>query len=82
MLLKAWKCYVPFGDFLSGDSRREKIGNEGFGYDPIFIPDGETRTFGEMTPDEKNRISHRAIAFEKLKEFLYHYSLSNNKERI
>ena len=41
-------------------------GEQGHGYDPIFQPDGETRTFGEMSSDEKNRISHRARAFEKL----------------
>jgi XTP/dITP diphosphohydrolase len=38
-------------------------GTHGFGYDPIFIPAGETRTFGEMLPDEKEAISHRALAF-------------------
>jgi XTP/dITP diphosphohydrolase len=41
-------------------------GSQGFGYDPIFIADGETLTFGEMDPDEKHAISHRARAFEKL----------------
>ncbi|GBR07597.1 RdgB/HAM1 family non-canonical purine NTP pyrophosphatase [Acetobacter oeni] len=39
-------------------------GNEGHGYDPVFIPAGETRTFAEMSDAEKNRISHRARAFE------------------
>ncbi|HEX2920975.1 MAG TPA: RdgB/HAM1 family non-canonical purine NTP pyrophosphatase [Bacteroidales bacterium] len=47
-----------------------KRGDAGFGYDPVFIPDGETRTFAEMSLDEKNKISHRARAFQKLKEFL------------
>ena len=41
-------------------------GVKGFGYDPIFIPDGDTRTFGEIEPDEKHAISHRAIAFRQL----------------
>jgi len=41
-------------------------GSFGFGYDPIFVPDGETRTFGEMDPAEKERISHRARAFTRL----------------
>ncbi len=41
-------------------------GDKGFGYDPMFIPDGYDITFGEMDPDEKYRISHRARAFEKL----------------
>jgi XTP/dITP diphosphohydrolase len=41
-------------------------GERGFGYDPIFLPDGYDLTFGEMDPDLKHRISHRARAFEKL----------------
>jgi XTP/dITP diphosphohydrolase len=41
-------------------------GDRGFGYDPMFLPDGYELTFGEMDPDEKHRISHRARAFEKL----------------
>jgi XTP/dITP diphosphohydrolase len=40
-------------------------GAKGFGYDPIFVPDGGTLTFGEMEPDEKHAISHRAKAFAK-----------------
>jgi XTP/dITP diphosphohydrolase len=43
-------------------------GENGFGYDPIFVPEGETRTFGEMPPDEKDRLSHRARAVAKLRE--------------
>jgi XTP/dITP diphosphohydrolase len=39
-------------------------GRNGFGYDPIFVPQGHALTFGEMAPDEKHRMSHRAIAFE------------------
>lgn len=42
-------------------------GNEGFGFDPIFLPDGETETFGEMDPARKHAMSHRADAFAKLK---------------
>ncbi|MBA2918511.1 RdgB/HAM1 family non-canonical purine NTP pyrophosphatase [Sphingomonas sp. MAH-20] len=45
-------------------------GNGGFGYDPMFVPNGYDQTFGEMDPDEKHRISHRAMAFEKLKAAL------------
>jgi XTP/dITP diphosphohydrolase len=41
-------------------------GTRGFGYDPIFVPDGHEKTFGEMDPDLKHAISHRARAFEKL----------------
>jgi XTP/dITP diphosphohydrolase len=42
-------------------------GENGFGYDPIFVPEGETETFGEMDPARKHAISHRAVAFAKLK---------------
>ncbi|MEW5705392.1 MAG: XTP/dITP diphosphatase [Actinomycetota bacterium] len=45
-------------------------GERGFGYDPLFIPEGETRTVAEMSADEKNKISHRGKAFRKLKEKL------------
>lgn len=45
-------------------------GDKGFGYDPLFIPDGYDITFAEFDASEKNRISHRARAFEKLMEFL------------
>jgi XTP/dITP diphosphohydrolase len=41
-------------------------GTNGFGYDPIFMPDGDTRTYGEMTADEKNATNHRAVAFKKM----------------
>jgi XTP/dITP diphosphohydrolase len=43
-------------------------GERGFGYDPIFVPDGYTMTFGEMAPEDKHHISHRARAFAKLAE--------------
>ncbi|MCA3699105.1 MAG: non-canonical purine NTP pyrophosphatase, partial [Brevundimonas sp.] len=45
-------------------------GGRGFGYDPIFVPDGRDQTFGEMDPIEKDAMSHRAIAFRKLKAAL------------
>jgi len=45
-------------------------GSQGFGYDPIFVPKGETRSFGQMTLQEKNRYSHRRIAADKLVAFL------------
>jgi XTP/dITP diphosphohydrolase len=41
-------------------------GDRGFGYDPMFVPEGYSQTFGEMAPAEKHRISHRAKAFQKL----------------
>jgi XTP/dITP diphosphohydrolase len=45
-------------------------GDRGFGYDPIFVPEGETETFGEMAPDKKVPMTHRALAFQRLKAFL------------
>jgi XTP/dITP diphosphohydrolase len=62
-----------FEGIVNGTIIKEKRGIEGFGYDPIFLPDGKTRTFAEMELSEKNTISHRALAFEKLKKFLVHY---------
>ena len=46
-------------------------GDRGFGYDPIFVPEGETLTFGEMEPAAKDALSHRTRAFEKLKAALF-----------
>ena len=43
-------------------------GSNGFGYDPIFVADGQTRTFGEMEPQAKHAMSHRAVAFAKFSE--------------
>jgi XTP/dITP diphosphohydrolase len=45
-------------------------GDKGFGYDPIFVPEGETETFGEMAVEKKLPLTHRALAFQKLKAFL------------
>lgn len=45
-------------------------GSDAFGFDPIFIPDGQTKTYGEMTREEKRAVSHRSLALAKLKEFL------------
>ncbi len=63
------KEYLFEGE-INGTIIREKRGTGGFGYDPIFIPDGKASTFAEMSLAEKNTISHRARAFMKLKEFL------------
>jgi XTP/dITP diphosphohydrolase len=59
-----------FDGTVNGTIRTQKAGNDGFGYDPIFEPEGYSITFAEMTLEEKNRISHRAIAMEKLIAFL------------
>lgn len=68
-----------FEGIVEGTIINEKKGKEGFGYDPVFVPDGKNTTFAEMDLSEKNTVSHRARAFDKLKEFLYQYGNSNNK---
>jgi len=59
-----------FEGIVNGEIIREKRGGEGFGYDPIFQPEGYTETFAELGLDIKNKISHRARAVAKLAEFL------------
>jgi XTP/dITP diphosphohydrolase len=65
---------------VDGTIITERRGKQGFGYDPVFVPDGNNKTFAEMSMDEKNTISHRAIAFTKLKEFLADYRTPGNKK--
>lgn len=55
---------------IEGSITAGKRGNAGFGYDPIFLPDGYALTFAELGDTEKNKISHRAIATQKLLRFL------------
>lgn len=55
---------------VNGSIINEKRGSNGFGYDPIFVPDGYNKTFAEMTKEEKSTISHRARALQKMIEFL------------
>jgi XTP/dITP diphosphohydrolase len=67
-LALAWPdrhCDVFVGT-VEGAIAREKRGLRGFGYDPIFVPEGRQLTFGEMEPEAKHAISHRAVAFAKL----------------
>ncbi len=64
-LLLEGKEYFFRGE-IHGSITTEKQGSGGFGYDPIFLPDGYTTTFAEMTMDEKSKVSHRAIAIEKM----------------
>ena len=59
-----------FEGVAKGTIRKEKSGAEGFGYDPIFEPEGYNITFAEMSIDEKNKISHRGKAVQKLIAFL------------
>jgi XTP/dITP diphosphohydrolase len=72
----SWICLIInnqtyyFEGELKGTIISEMKGMNGFGYDPIFVPEGETRTLAEMSSEEKNSISHRAIALQKMKDFL------------
>lgn len=59
-----------FEGIVKGTIAKEKAGDGGFGYDPIFIPDGFTQTFSQMGNNSKNHISHRALAVEKLFNYL------------
>lgn len=60
-----------FEGVVEGRIIDHEAGHEGFGFDPLFIPDGCERTFAEMTPAEKNAISHRGRAVRKLAEYLH-----------
>jgi XTP/dITP diphosphohydrolase len=55
---------------VTGEIITDKKGDEGFGYDPIFVPENQGKTFAEMSMEEKSKFSHRARAFEKMMLFL------------
>lgn len=59
-----------FEGIVNGSIIRERKGGAGFGYDPVFMPDGYSETFAEMGNNEKNKISHRARAVQKLCEYI------------
>lgn len=59
-----------FEGIIKGNIIEQKAGSYGFGYDPVFMPEGYSLTFGQMSSVEKNRISHRAIATRKLVDYL------------
>jgi XTP/dITP diphosphohydrolase len=61
--------YKTFSGTVSGKISTKPKGNNGFGYDPIFIPDGYKKTFGEMNAKFKDKISHRYKAFSKIKKY-------------
>lgn len=61
---------VHFEGSVDGQIATSPSGKEGFGYDPIFIPEGYNRSFAELSPEEKNSISHRGRAVQKLVEYL------------
>jgi XTP/dITP diphosphohydrolase len=62
-----------FEGICKGEILKKKQGEKGFGYDPIFKPEGFNKSFAEMTSEEKNTISHRGIAVQKLVAFLNNY---------
>ena len=62
--------YVIFEGKISGDIAETPRGKNGFGYDPLFIPIGHSKTFAEMSTKEKNTISHRSLAINKFINFL------------
>lgn len=68
-LIEKGKEYL-FEGVVEGVIAREKSGTQGFGYDPVFIPEGNSKTFAELGEDIKNTISHRARAVQKLAEYL------------
>ncbi len=63
-----------FEGVVNGQIIEEPRGTQGFGYDPVFVPDGFDKTFAEMSEGQKNRISHRGLAIGKLVDFLVNAS--------
>lgn len=75
LVLPDGREFVVHGE-MRGHLVREPRGEGGFGYDPIFVADGESRTNAELTPEEKDAISHRGKAFRTLAELIEHQSLT------
>ena len=65
----SWKYKTTIGK-ITGKISNKKVGKKGFGYDPIFIPRGSKKTFGQISPKKKYKIDHRYKAFQKIKKFL------------
>jgi XTP/dITP diphosphohydrolase len=59
-----------FEGIVNGSILTEKSGEKGFGYDPVFLPDGHSKSFAQMNLKDKNKISHRSLAMTKLVRFL------------
>lgn len=70
---------LTFEGIVNGQITATRHGESGFGYDPVFMPDGYNLTFAELGADVKNKISHRAIATGKLAEWLKHPTTINNQ---
>lgn len=62
--------YTQFTGIVNGTIAQKPLGSQGFGYDPIFIPNHSNRTFAEMNRSEKSALSHRSIALNQLVEYL------------
>jgi XTP/dITP diphosphohydrolase len=69
-LARSGEVLELFEGIVEGQIADRPRGSRGFGYDPIFVPKGFQQTFGELAPAEKNQLSHRARALEKLRAFL------------
>jgi XTP/dITP diphosphohydrolase len=69
-LIEANEKTTYFEGIVNGSIAEESTGENGFGYDPIFIPEGHTKTFGELSAVVKKALSHRAKATEKLIQYL------------
>ncbi len=88
---KAWfeaavACICPpyektFTDRVYGKISEEPRGKSGFGFDPIFVPEGETRTFAELGIEEKNKYSHRSRAFHRVGKWLKSFKNNHNGTR-
>lgn len=63
-----------FEGIIQGSISKSRSGLNGFGYDPVFVPDGSVETFAQLNPEQKNEISHRGIAVRKFIDFLKLYT--------
>jgi len=70
VLIDSDKNIIPIEGVCEGEICKDERGEAGFGYDSIFIPKGYDKTFAEMTPEEKNKISHRSRALQNLRKRL------------
>ena len=59
-----------FEGSVAGEITEERLGGQGFGYDPVFLPEGQTKTFAQLTESEKNSMSHRGRAIQNLASYL------------
>lgn len=71
-----------FEGTVTGKIIKDRRGKQGFGYDPVFIPERKSVTFAEMDLMEKSMISHRARAFEKLRHFLLGHQKADNRDSV